>query len=114
MGQLVPDCGSDGAGVPVGPGVEVEVGVDVPVGVAVGVEVEQTQLVADVQDVFRQKPVVDPEAIEQIKLDGQSVFAVQEVLHSGTGVAVGVGVEGVRVKESEQRAGAADGEGLAS
>lgn len=29
-------------------------------------------------------------------------------------MAVGVVVEGVRVKESEQRAGAADGEGLTS
>ena len=108
VGQPVPDWGREGAGVPVDLGVEVEMGVDVPVGVdvavgvAVGVDVEQTQLVAEVQEEFRQKPDVAPEAIEQIRLVGQSAFTEQTVLHAGTGVAVGVGVDAVRANEREQ------------
>lgn len=86
---------------------DVAVGVAVVVGVAVGVEVEQTQLDSEVQDAFLQNPLVAPAAIEQVRSEGQSLLVEQAVLHSGTGVEVGV-----MVNESEQAAGF--GVGLAS
>ena len=41
---------------------------------------------------FLQLPVVSPEAIRQVILEGQSVFSVQVSLHWGAGVAVAVAV----------------------
>jgi hypothetical protein len=46
----------------------------VDVDVDVGVAVAHTQLDSPVQDEFLQLPVVAPEAIEQIKLEGQPLF----------------------------------------
>lgn len=76
----------------------VAVGVGVGVGVAVGVGVEHTQLELDSHAAFRHLPVVWPDAILHIRLEGQSLSDEHVSLHAGTGVGVGVLV-GVGVGE---------------